>query len=138
MSACSHARFVEEGWHYFERMRYEYSLLPSPDHYACMVDLLSRAGRLKEAYELLNSMPVEPHAGAWGALLGACKLHCNIELGEVIAACLLELEPHNAGNYVSLSNIYAAADRWSDVSLVREKMNERGVRKITGHSCINS
>ena len=138
LSACSHAGFVEEGWHYFEMMRYEYSLVPSPDHYACMVDLLSRVGRLKAAYELLNSMPVEPHSGAWGALLGACKLHCNIELGEVIAARLLELEPHNAGNYVSLSNIYAAADRWSDVSLVREKMKERGVRKITGHSCINS
>ncbi|KAK4568155.1 hypothetical protein RGQ29_003793 [Quercus rubra] len=102
LSACSHAGFVEEGWHYFERMRYEYSLVPSPDHYACMVDLLSRVGRLKAAYELLNSMPVEPHAGAWGALLGA------------------------------------SADRWSDVSLVREKMKERGVRKITGHSCINS
>ncbi|KAK9993165.1 hypothetical protein SO802_022868 [Lithocarpus litseifolius] len=62
-------------------MRYEYALLPSPDQYACMVDLLSRVGRLKAAYELINSMPVEPHAAAWGALLGACKLHCNIELG---------------------------------------------------------
>ena len=103
-----------------------------------MVDLLSRARRLKEAYELLNSMPMEPHASAWVALLGACKLHCNIELGEVIAARLLELGPHNAGNYVSLSNIYAAVDRWSDVSLVREKKKERGIRKITGHSCINS
>ena len=84
---------------------------------------------------------MEPHAGAWGALLGACKLHCNIELGGgggVIAARLLELEPYNAGNYMSLSNIYAAVNRWSDVSLVKEKMKERGVRKITGHSCINS
>ena len=103
-----------------------------------MVDLLSKARRLKEAYELLNSMPVEPHVGAWVTLLGACKMHCNIELGEVIAARLLELEPHNVGNYVSLSNIYAAADRWSDVSLVREKKKERGVNKINGHSCINS
>ena len=138
LSACSHVGFVEEGWHYFERMRYGYSLLPSPNHYACMVDLLSKAARLKEAYELLNSMPVEPHVGAWVALLRAYKLHCNIELGEVIAARLLELEPHNAGNYVSLSNIHPAADRWSDVSLVKEKKKERGVRKITGHSYINS
>jgi|UniRef100_A0A2N9F8T9 pentatricopeptide repeat protein len=138
LSVCSHAGLVEEGWHYFECMRYEYSILPSSDHYACMVDLLSRVGRLKEAYELLKSMPMEPHAGAWGALLGACKLNCNVELGEVIAARLLELEPHNAGNYVSLSNIYATVDRWSDVSLVREKMRERGVRKIPGCSSINS
>ncbi|KAM3731321.1 hypothetical protein ACB098_12G154000 [Castanea mollissima] len=119
-------------------MRYEYSLLPSPNHYACMVDLLSKVGRLKAAYELINSMLMEPHAGAWGALLGPCKLHCNIELGQVIAAHLLELEPHNAGNYVSLSNIYVAADWWLDVSFVSKKMMERGVRKITGHSCIYS
>ncbi|XP_075673838.1 putative pentatricopeptide repeat-containing protein At5g37570 [Castanea sativa] len=135
LSTCSHAGFVEEGWHYFERMRYEYSLLPSPDHYACMVDLLSKAGRLKEAYELLNSMLVEPHASAWGALLGVYKLHCNIELGEVITPCLLELEPHNAGNYVSLSNIYATADQWSDVSLVREKMKERGLGNLPSLPC---
>ena len=98
-----------------------YSLLPSPNHYACMVDLLSKVGRLKEAYELLNSMPVEPYASAWVALLRACKLHCNIELGEVIAARLLELEPHNTSNYMPLSNIHAVADRWSDVSLMRKR-----------------
>ncbi|XP_041025103.1 putative pentatricopeptide repeat-containing protein At5g37570 [Juglans microcarpa x Juglans regia] len=136
LTVCSHAGLVEEGWHYFESMKYDYSIVPSPDHYACMVDLLSRSGRLKEGYELIKSMPVEPHAGAWGALLGACKLQCDVELGEVIAARLLELEPHNPANYVLLSNIYAAADRWLDVSLVREKMKEKGVRKIPGCSWI--
>lgn len=136
LTACSHAGLLEEGWNYFESMKYEFSMVPSPDHYACMVDLLSRSGRLEAAYELLKSMPMEPHAGAWGALLGACKLHCDIVLGELIAARLLELEPHNGGNYVLLSNIYAAANRWLDVSLVREKMKERGVRKIPGRSWI--
>jgi pentatricopeptide repeat protein len=136
LTACSHGGLVEEGWHYFESMKNKYSIVPSPNHYACMVDLLSRSGRLKAAYELIKTMPVEPHAGAWGALLGACKEHCDMELGEVIAARLLELEPLNSGNYVLLSNIYAAAGRWLDVSLVRKKMRERGVRKIAGYSLI--
>ncbi|PON43729.1 Tetratricopeptide-like helical domain containing protein [Parasponia andersonii] len=136
LTACSRSGLVEEGWHFFELMKNEYSIVPSPDHYACMVDLLSRSGRLKTAYELLSSMPVEPHAGAWGALLGACKLHCDIELGELVAGRLIELEPQNAGNYVLLSNIYAAAERWLDVSLVRNKMNEKAVKKIPGCSWI--
>ncbi|XP_031281993.1 putative pentatricopeptide repeat-containing protein At5g37570 [Pistacia vera] len=136
LTACSHAGLVEEGSHYFESMQSVYSIVPSPDHYACMVDLLSRTGHLKEAYELLNSMPVEPHEGAWGALLGACKLHCDFELGELVAKRLFELEPLNAGSFVLLSDIYAAADCWLDVSLVRKEMKERGVRKIPGCSRI--
>ncbi|XP_022132921.1 putative pentatricopeptide repeat-containing protein At5g37570 [Momordica charantia] len=136
LTACSRAGFVDEGWHYFEFMRSKYSMIPSPDHYACIVDLLSRSGRLKAAYELIKSVPVQSHAGAWGALLGACKLYCNSELAEVVASRLIELEPQNAGNYVLLSNIYAAAERWLDVSVVRNQMNERGVRKIPGCSWI--
>ncbi|MBA0793438.1 hypothetical protein Gohar_017843 [Gossypium harknessii] len=129
LNACSGAGLVEEGWHYFEIMKNEYSMVPTPDHYACMVDLLSRTGRLKAAYDLIKSMPVEPHAGAWGALLGACKLHCDVELGELTAARLHELEPLNAANYVLLSNIYAAAEQWVNVSRLRNKMKERGLRK---------
>ncbi|KAF3949421.1 hypothetical protein CMV_024702 [Castanea mollissima] len=83
-------------------MRYEYSLLPSPDHYACMVDLLSKVGRLKAAYELINSMLMEPHAGAWGALLGACKLHCNIELGLYQSSSLSSESHWQLGNLPSL------------------------------------
>ncbi|XP_029122555.2 putative pentatricopeptide repeat-containing protein At5g37570 [Elaeis guineensis] len=132
LTACSHAGLVEEGYKYFELMKNHYIVVPSPDHYACVVDLLGRAGRLEEAYELIKSMPLEPHAGAWGALLGACRLHCNIELGEAVARRLFELEPQNAGNYVLLSNIYAAADRWAEVSKIRTIMRGRGIRKIPG------
>ena len=136
LTACSHAGLVDEGCYYFETMKTNYSIVPSPYHYACVVDLLGRTGRLKEAYELLKSMPVEPHAGAWGALLGACKLHCDIELGKVVAERLFELEPQNAGNYVLLSNIYAADEQWLDVNLLRNKMKDRGIRKIPGCSWI--
>ncbi|XP_021817378.1 putative pentatricopeptide repeat-containing protein At5g37570 isoform X1 [Prunus avium] len=138
LTACSRSGLVEEGWHFFESMRHKYHLTPSPDHYACMVDLLSRSGRLNAAYDLIQSMPVEPHAGAWGALLGACKLNGNIELGELVANRLFEIEPLNPGNYVLLSNIYAAADRWFDVSAVRDKMEEQGIKKIRGRSWISS
>lgn len=136
LTACSRAGLVEEGCRLFDSMIKEYSLVPSTDHYACMVDLLSRSGKLIPAYELLNSMPVEPHAGAWGALLWACKLHGDIELGKKAALRLFELEPLNAANYVLLSDIYAATDQWLDVSVVRNKMDERGIRKIPGRSWI--
>lgn len=136
LSACSQAGLVEEGKKYFNMLRDRYSISPLVDHYACLVDLLGKAGRLGEAYELIKSLPVEPHVGAWGALLGACRLHCNIELGDVVAKRLFEMEPHNGGNFVSLSNIYANADRWGDVSEVRCMMNEKGVRKVPGCSWI--
>ncbi|CAN6562334.1 hypothetical protein EV1_027732 [Malus domestica] len=134
LTVCSRSGLVEEGWHFFESMRHKYGLIPSPDHYACIISLLSRSGRLKAAYDLLRSMPVEPHAGAWGALLSACKLNCNAELGELVAHRLFELEPQNPGNYVLLSDIYAETGRWFDVSAVRTKMEERGIKKIPGIS----
>ncbi|XP_030449136.2 putative pentatricopeptide repeat-containing protein At5g37570 [Syzygium oleosum] len=137
LTACSRAALVDEGLQFFEMMKNEYSIVPSPDHFAIMVDLLSRSGRLNAAYELLNTMPMEPNACAWGALLGASKLHGDLELGEVVARRLFELEPQNGGNYVLLSNIYAAADRWVDVSLLRNQMKERGVRKVPGCSWIS-
>lgn len=136
LTACSHAGLVEEGCHYFDSMVNEFSLEPSPDQYACLIDLLGRSGKLKAAYDILKSMPVKPHAGAWGALLGSCKLHCDLELGEEVARRLIELEPLNAGNYVLLSDIYAAANKWLDVSLLRLKIREKGLRKIPGCSWI--
>ncbi|KAB2627015.1 pentatricopeptide repeat-containing protein [Pyrus ussuriensis x Pyrus communis] len=110
LTVCSRSGLVEEGWHFFESLRHKY------------------------AYDLLQSMPVEPHAGAWGALLSACKLNCNAELGELVAYQLFELEPQNPGNYVLLSNIYAETGRWFDVSAVRTKMEEQGIKKIPGIS----
>nr|KYP48588.1 Putative pentatricopeptide repeat-containing protein At5g37570 family [Cajanus cajan] len=136
LAACSHAGLVDEGKNYFQSMKQKYCISPSPDHYACMVDLLGRSGHIRDAYELIKSMPGEPHAGAWGALLGACKLYGDSELGEIVANRLFELEPQNAANYVLLSDIYAAAERWIDVALVRSKMREKRVRKIPGCSKI--
>lgn len=132
LSACSHAGLVNEGCYYFDAMRKRYSMVPSPNHYACMVDLLGRSGNTKAAYELLKSMPVEPHAAAWGALLGACQLYYDVELAKEIGRHLSWLESLSASNYVALSNIYAAADKWLDVMNLRNEMKARGLRKIPG------
>eukprot|EP01018_Ginkgo_biloba_P015301 Gb_10775 [translate_table: standard] len=136
LSACRHAGLVVEGWQYFDCMRHDYHITPSIEHYACMVDLLGRAGCMNEAYDFINKMPVEPDACVWGALLGACRIHCNMELAESVAERLFELEPENTGNYVLLSNIYAVSGRWDDVAKVRKLMKERGLRKRPGCSWI--
>eukprot|EP01018_Ginkgo_biloba_P038898 Gb_11523 [translate_table: standard] len=129
LTACSHAGLVDEGWQQFNCMTQIYQITPRVEHYACIVDLLGRAGRLNEAYVFIKRMPVEPDAGVWGALLGACRIHRNIELGERVAEHLFELDPEDSGYYVLLSNIYAAAGRWADATKVRTMMKDRGVKK---------
>jgi pentatricopeptide repeat protein len=136
LSACSHAGLVDEGLRYFDCMSQDYSLTPGVEHYACMVDLMGRAGCLDEAHNLIKMMPIEPDDSVWGALLGACRIHSNIELGEFVSKRLLELEPKKVGNYVLLSNIYAAAGRWDDVMKVRSMLKDRGLKKIPGSSWI--
>eukprot|EP01018_Ginkgo_biloba_P015179 Gb_08051 [translate_table: standard] len=136
LSACSHAGLVDEGWCYFHRMSQEYHLTPKVGHYACMVDLLGRAGHLDNAQDFIYKMPLKPNADVWGALLGACRIHCNIELGKSVAEHLFELQPENSGFYVLLSNIYSAAGRWDDVEKVRTMMKSRGLKKRPGCSWI--
>eukprot|EP01018_Ginkgo_biloba_P019893 Gb_33697 [translate_table: standard] len=136
LSACSHAGLVDEGWRYFDCMTRDYCITPRVEHYACMVDLLGRAGHLDEAQEFIQKMPLEPGASVWGALLGACRIHCDIELGEHVAERLFDLASENAGCYVLLSNIYAAAGRWDDVLKVRTMMKSKGLKKNPGCSLI--
>ncbi|KAK1562399.1 hypothetical protein Q3G72_011209 [Acer saccharum] len=107
--ACSHAGLVEEGLQLFSSMQDDYAVAPDLKHYTCMVDLLGRAGRLDEALKLIESMRIEKDEGLWGSLLGACRIHKKLELAEMAAKSLLELQPENAGHYVLLSNIYANA-----------------------------
>eukprot|EP01018_Ginkgo_biloba_P030316 Gb_23088 [translate_table: standard] len=136
LSACSHAGLVNEGCQYFQHMSQDHCIPPMLEHYACMVDLLGRAGRLDEAHDLIKNMPLEPDARVWAALLGACRLHCNIELGEHVAEQLIRLEPKTSANYILLSNIYAAAGRWEDVAKVRMRMRDVGLKKMPGCSWI--
>eukprot|EP01018_Ginkgo_biloba_P018837 Gb_05554 [translate_table: standard] len=136
LSACSHAGLVYEGWQCFNSMRRDYCITPQVEHYACMVDLLGRSGLLDEAHDFIKKMPIKPNGVVWTTLLGACGIHSNIELGELVAEHLFELEPENAACYVVLSNIYAEAGRWDDVVKVRIMMKDRGLKKRPGCSLI--
>ncbi|KAJ8637306.1 hypothetical protein MRB53_011573 [Persea americana] len=136
LMACSHAGLVEEGLKYFDEIWREHEVKPKLEHYACVVDMLGRAGRLSDAAKLIEEMPLEPDAGIWGALLGACRIHGKVDIGEKAASKLLELEPHKAENYVLLSNLFACSGRWDDVRRTRERMKEMGLRKDAGRSWI--
>jgi pentatricopeptide repeat protein len=134
--ACSHVGLVDEGRRLFLAMSHDYGISPSVVHWSCMVDMLGRAGHLEEAKLLIDSIPVEPNVAAWGALLGACRSYGNVEFGELAVKERVKLELENASTYVLLSNIYAAAAKWEEVSLVRTMMQERGVHKEPGRSWI--
>lgn len=136
LSACSYSGKVEQGHEVFETMKSKYQVEPRTAHYACMVDLLGRAGRVEEAMDLIENMPVDADAIVWGALLSACRTYMKLDLAEVAAKKLIQLEPNNAGHYVLLSNIYASKGRWHEVAELRKIMGARSVTKSPGCSWI--
>ncbi|KAM5578827.1 hypothetical protein ABKV19_008907, partial [Rosa sericea] len=117
LTACKHSGLVDEGRKHFESMIKDYSLVPGVEHYACVVDLLGRPGCLLEAYKFIERMPVEPDIGVWGALLSACRIYGNVELAELVAAHLSDLDPQTTTPYVLMLIIYAEAGRWEDEEL---------------------
>ncbi|KAG8098397.1 hypothetical protein GUJ93_ZPchr0013g36767 [Zizania palustris] len=137
ISACAHAGQVQEGLRLFQCMTEEHQIAPRMEHFACMVDLYSRAGKLDKALQLIFDMPFKPDAGIWGALLHACRVHRNVELAEIASQELFKLDPHNSGYYVLMSNINAVAGRWDGVSKVRRLMKDKKVQKIPGYSWVD-
>ncbi|XP_020993529.1 pentatricopeptide repeat-containing protein DOT4, chloroplastic-like [Arachis duranensis] len=121
LSACSHSGLVNEGIELFYRMIEEFSLNPAKEHFSCVVDMLARAGRLEDAFHFINKMPLEPDKHVWGALLAACQEHQNVSVGKLAAEKLIDLEPQEAGHYVTLSNIYSKAGRWNDAARIHQK-----------------
>ncbi|XP_078172099.1 pentatricopeptide repeat-containing protein At2g39620-like [Carex rostrata] len=134
LSACRHGGLVTKGREIFESMRHKNGSGHNVEHYACMVDLLGRAGELDEAWRLIQKMPMEPDASVWGALLGACSMHSNSKLGEVALQHLSRLQPKNGAHFVVLSSIYAETGRWSDAGNMRVAMNSTGLDKTPGCS----
>ncbi|PKA62308.1 Pentatricopeptide repeat-containing protein [Apostasia shenzhenica] len=134
LSACSYSGMVKEGKEIFKTMTTNSVVTPRAEHYACMVDMLGRAGNVDEAMDLIRNMPVEADAVVWGALLGACRIHKRLEIAEIAAKRLLQLEPWNSGPYVLLSNVYASSRRWEDVEKLRKSMSSRNVSKAPGCS----
>ncbi|KAL6873465.1 hypothetical protein ACP4OV_013547 [Aristida adscensionis] len=138
LSACAHGGLVDEGLRRFSSMPSEHGLTPRGRHYAAVVDMLARAGRLRDAYELVENLPdCQDHAVVWGALLGACRKHGgDVALLELAARRFFRLQPANAGKYVVVANTYAAREMWESVAGAHEAMRSLGVRKDPAWSAV--
>lgn len=136
LSGCARAGWLEEGKEYFNKMHTVYGIAPQLEHCSCMVHLLSRGGVIDQAYEFIRDSPVKPDVVMWGALLNACRIHGNVELGECAVKQIQELDPGHGGSFVLLSNMYASANKWYKVMEVRKRMKECQIGRRTGWSWI--
>lgn len=136
LSAFSQSGRVKEAWEYFNSMSKDYSVKVRMEHYACMISLLGRVGKLDEAYSLIQTMPYKPDGCIYGALLSSCRTYNNLHMAKIAAEKLFELEPNNPGNYVLISNIYASKRMWNEVNDIRNTMIRRGLKKSPGCSWI--
>jgi pentatricopeptide repeat protein len=134
--ACSHSGMVDRGLAYFDSMSRDYGVAACAEHYACIIDLLARSGRLDKAWNIVKDMPMEPTAVVWVALLSACRVHSNVELAEYALSKLVEMNAENDASYTLISNIYAKARRWKDVARIRNLMKNKGIRKRPGCSWV--
>ncbi|GFP95888.1 pentatricopeptide repeat-containing protein at1g62260 mitochondrial [Phtheirospermum japonicum] len=138
LSACAHGGLVEEGKLYFKSMTCDFEIEPRVEHFASLVDVVGRCGRVEEAMDIIGRMPVEPDKAVWGALLGACRVHDNTELARVAAEELMRLEPESSGPYVLLYNMYVDAERWNDADRIRMLMDKKNIKKERGYSRVGS
>ena len=136
LMACSHSCLVEEGRRHFDSMTQDYGIKPRAEHYGCVVDLLGRAGLIDEAYQFIRTMPIEPNAVIWRALLSSCAVHKNVEIGEEALKQIVSLNPSHSGDYILLSNIYASVGQWKNAAMIRKEMKDRGIEKTPGCSLI--
>lgn len=136
LRACAHIGLAGKGLKYFDSMQNDYGLNPQMEHYACMVDILGRSGQVSDALKLINRMPFEADDVIWRTLLSICKMQGNVEVAETAATSLLHLDPQDSSTYVLLSNIYADAGMWEDVSKMRRMMRHVGLKKEPGCSWI--
>lgn len=145
LSACCHAGLVEEGLHLLNNMEKEHGVAPQIEHYGCMVDLLGKAGLLREAYDFIVEMPTEPNPVLWRSLLGSCRLHGDVVMGEKVGKILLQLQPDlhlgtvraPSNDYIALANVYALANRWEDMGTVRGEMRIKCLEIKPGRSAVH-
>ncbi|KAL2342048.1 hypothetical protein Fmac_009988 [Flemingia macrophylla] len=138
LSACNHAGLVSEGQRVFKQVNVDYKIPLTIEHYACLVDLLGRSGKLEDALKILRTMPMKPSARVWSSLVSACKLHGRLDIAEMLAPQLLRSEPNNAANYTLLNTIYAEHGHWLDTEQVSEAMKIRRLKKCYGFSRIEA
>ncbi|KAH6765258.1 Pentatricopeptide repeat superfamily protein [Perilla frutescens var. frutescens] len=136
LNSCSHSGLLKKGRHFFECLQQHTTIEMKLEHYACMVDILCRSGKLEEAEDLVNSMPMEANLSIWLALLSGCRSQSNLEAAERAAKNIFDKDPHCGAAYVLLSNMYAFAGRWTDVARVRMSMKRAGTIKQPGRSWV--
>ncbi|XP_030523686.1 putative pentatricopeptide repeat-containing protein At3g47840 [Rhodamnia argentea] len=136
LTACSHAGLVDLAFRYFDTMSVKHQIIPTKEHYGCMIDLLCRAGRLNEAENIIKNMPFKRDDVVWSTLLRACRVHGDVDRGRLAAEQILELDPHCAGTHIMLANIYSAQGRWREAADIRKMMKSKGVIKEPGWSWI--
>ncbi|XP_042460932.1 pentatricopeptide repeat-containing protein At4g39530-like [Zingiber officinale] len=136
LSACSHAGLLNEGMMYFDSMHHIYGITPTIEHQRCLIDILGKASKFDEVEQCINQMGLSSDALVWQTVLGACRTHGNVEFAEKVANKLCKLDPSMDSNYILMSNIYAVAGRWTDVTRTRQTMASRGVKKEPGCSWI--
>ncbi|KAD1657705.1 hypothetical protein E3N88_42491 [Mikania micrantha] len=130
------SRMVKYGLRYFKIMAENYGIVPNLKHYACVVDLLARAGKLEEAYGFIRKMPIKPDEAIWGALLNACRIYKNFELGELAAQNIFDMVESNVGYYTLLCSFYADNGTWDEVAKLKELMKEKGIINDPGCSWV--
>ncbi|KAI9121348.1 hypothetical protein K1719_008381 [Acacia pycnantha] len=136
LSACSHTGLVEQGWQYFHSLESVYNIKPEIEHYACMVDLLGRAGRLEEAFAFMKKMPIPPNEVVLGSILGSCRVHGKLQLGEKMMQELVQMDPRNTECHILLSNMYALCGKEDKANSLRQVLKNRGIKKMPGVSSI--
>lgn len=136
LSACSHSGRIKEGQQYLSSLCSNQQCKPQVEHFACMVDLLGRAGRIREAKDLIEKMPLKPNVGIWQTLLSACRKHGDVEMGKQVGEILLRLDGNNPVNYVMMSNIYADAGYWKESEQIRDTVKRKGLKKEAGRSWV--
>ncbi|XP_010029354.2 pentatricopeptide repeat-containing protein At3g29230 [Eucalyptus grandis] len=136
LCACTHAGLVDEGLDYFHAMERDFRIIPQVEHYGCVIDLLGRGGRLKEAFALVQRMSMQPSAIIWGTLLGACRIHNNMDVASEVVDRLIKLDTSDSGNFSLMSNIHAAMGDWEGVANIRRQMKKISLQKPSGESSV--
>ncbi|XP_008455452.1 putative pentatricopeptide repeat-containing protein At1g10330 [Cucumis melo] len=137
LTACARGKLVKLGLQLFQSMLYDFSIVPITEHYVCVVDLLGKAGLLREATEIIESMPFDPDASVLGALLSACKIHGAIELGNEVGRRLLVMQPRHCGRYVTLASMNAGAEKWNRAAVIRSVMADARIQKTPAYSRVD-
>ncbi|XP_021728769.1 pentatricopeptide repeat-containing protein At2g27610-like [Chenopodium quinoa] len=137
LTGCSHSGLVDKGLGYFKAMERDYGVTPTAEHYSCIIDLLSRAGKLKEADDFISQMPFEPNAFGWSSYLGACRIQGDKARAKIAAEKLMRLEPENSSTHILLSSVYAKERQWEDVRNLRKMIKDGNIRKVPGYSWID-